>query len=192
MPRTDEQFQMMRDKSKHHIMDIALKLFATQGYHSTSIQKIAKEAGIATGLVYNYFESKEHLLNEIVTTAFSEIMELLFTSAKAEIENVDLTGLIDKLFEVVKAKKDSWQLYITTLLQPEVADIGRKNVNHLTFGLDQISEAYFRKAGRTDAENRAKALGAIIHGAIIGYILDKNDATLELVKQLIITDIIQK
>jgi AcrR family transcriptional regulator len=40
----------------------AVKLFSEQGYYSTTIQQIAREAGISVGLVYQYFREKDDLL----------------------------------------------------------------------------------------------------------------------------------
>ncbi|HRW21852.1 MAG TPA: helix-turn-helix domain-containing protein, partial [Bacteroidales bacterium] len=61
-PRTPEQFEEIRLSKHKLILDTAMKLFASSGYHNTSISKIAKEAGISKGLIYNYFDSKEDLL----------------------------------------------------------------------------------------------------------------------------------
>lgn len=51
---------------KHHrIMDAALELFAIRGYPATAVPEIAKAAGVATGTIYRYFETKEDLLNTL-------------------------------------------------------------------------------------------------------------------------------
>ncbi len=44
------------------ILDAAAKVFAEKGFHPTTIKDIAKEAGIADGTIYHYFESKGALL----------------------------------------------------------------------------------------------------------------------------------
>jgi len=45
------------------ILDAALVLFATQGYHATAVPEIARRAGVATGTIYRHFETKDVLLN---------------------------------------------------------------------------------------------------------------------------------
>ena len=65
-PRTPKQFEEIREEKKTLIMDVALEHFANEGYHNTTINHIAKHAGISKGLMYNYFESKEELLAEII------------------------------------------------------------------------------------------------------------------------------
>ncbi|HPR97554.1 MAG TPA: TetR/AcrR family transcriptional regulator [Thermotogota bacterium] len=43
----------------------ALRLFNEYGFHNTPTSKISKEAGVSTGTLYNYFESKEELINSL-------------------------------------------------------------------------------------------------------------------------------
>lgn len=50
---------------KERLFEAALKLFSELGFHGVAVPKIAKEAGIATGSIYNYFESKEELVNQL-------------------------------------------------------------------------------------------------------------------------------
>src|SRR5436190_21133680 len=44
------------------ILDAATKVFAKKGFHPTTIKDIAREAGIADGTIYNYFENKTALM----------------------------------------------------------------------------------------------------------------------------------
>src|SRR5947209_20545439 len=47
---------------RNQILDAATKVFAKKGFHPTTIKDIAKEAGIADGTIYNYFENKMSLM----------------------------------------------------------------------------------------------------------------------------------
>ena len=58
---------------RRQILDAAIRVFARQGFHSTRVSDIADEAGVAYGLVYHYFRSKDEVLNEL----FSERWSLL-------------------------------------------------------------------------------------------------------------------
>lgn len=46
---------------KNRIIDAAFKLFCEKGYHKTNTAEIAKEAGVSTGIVYNYFKDKKDI-----------------------------------------------------------------------------------------------------------------------------------
>ena len=61
---------------RRQILDAAIRVFARQGFHATRVSDIADEAGVAYGLVYHYFKSKEEVLNEL----FSERWSLLLTA----------------------------------------------------------------------------------------------------------------
>jgi len=74
VPRTTEQFEEIRETRKQQIMEVAMKLFADKGFESASISSIAKEAKISKGLLYNYFDSKEDLLIQIVENGFNEML----------------------------------------------------------------------------------------------------------------------
>lgn len=50
---------------QEQLFDAALKLFIEYGFHATPTSKIAKEAGVANGTLFNYFPTKEQLINEL-------------------------------------------------------------------------------------------------------------------------------
>ncbi len=67
MPRTAAQNEAIRDKRKDKIINKTLKLFATKGFDSITIDDISKASNCAHGLFYHYFEVKEDLYNSIVS-----------------------------------------------------------------------------------------------------------------------------
>jgi len=69
---------------RRQILDAAIRVFARQGFHATRVSDIADEAGVAYGLVYHYFRSKDEVLNEL----FAERWSLLLSA----IEETDRTG----------------------------------------------------------------------------------------------------
>ena len=54
---------------RRQILDAAIHVFARQGFHACRVSDIADEAGVAYGLVYHYFKSKDQMLNELFTRA---------------------------------------------------------------------------------------------------------------------------
>jgi len=54
-----------KDERREQIIGAAVKVFSRLGFHEARVSDIAKEADIAYGLVYHYFESKEQILNTI-------------------------------------------------------------------------------------------------------------------------------
>jgi AcrR family transcriptional regulator len=54
------------ERTRQQIMEAAIALFNTQGYHGTSMRQIAETAGIALGGIYNHFPSKEDIYSAVV------------------------------------------------------------------------------------------------------------------------------
>jgi TetR/AcrR family transcriptional regulator, fatty acid metabolism regulator protein len=67
------------------ILDAAIRVFARQGFHNCRVSDIADEAGVAYGLVYHYFKSKDQVLNELFTERWSL---LLVASEEADRESI--------------------------------------------------------------------------------------------------------
>jgi TetR/AcrR family transcriptional regulator, fatty acid metabolism regulator protein len=59
---------------RRQILDAAIRVFARQGFHACRVSDIAREAGVAYGLVYHYFDSKEQVLNELFVERWSLLL----------------------------------------------------------------------------------------------------------------------
>jgi TetR/AcrR family transcriptional regulator, fatty acid metabolism regulator protein len=59
---------------RRQILDAAIRVFAGQGFHATRVADIADEAGVAYGLVYHYFKSKDEVLNELFSQRWSLLL----------------------------------------------------------------------------------------------------------------------
>jgi TetR/AcrR family fatty acid metabolism transcriptional regulator len=70
---------------RRQILAAAVKVFAEKGFHESRVGDIAEEAGIAYGLVYHYFDSKEALLETIFRTTWTEML--------ARVEEVEAAGV---------------------------------------------------------------------------------------------------
>jgi TetR/AcrR family fatty acid metabolism transcriptional regulator len=70
------------------ILDGAVRVFARQGFHTCRVADIADEAGVAYGLVYHYFSSKEQILD----TLFLERWSIMLTAIEEADASAELTG----------------------------------------------------------------------------------------------------
>ena len=57
------------------ILDAAVRVFARQGFHACRVSDIADEAGVAYGLVYHYFASKDEVLNTLFLERWNVMLE---------------------------------------------------------------------------------------------------------------------
>jgi TetR/AcrR family transcriptional repressor of multidrug resistance operon len=67
------------------ILDATLALLASRGFHGFSIRDVAKEAGVATGTVYLYFEDREDLIKKLHGQIIETVGQQVFVAVEKEI-----------------------------------------------------------------------------------------------------------
>jgi AcrR family transcriptional regulator len=117
------------------ILDAAVRVFAREGFHGCRVADIADEAGVAYGLVYHYFRSKD----EILDTLFLERWGLMLE----EIARVDAepAPVREKLAAIAGFIIDSYR-YDPDLMKVIIVDVTRAANSFGRSHLDEIREAY--------------------------------------------------
>ncbi len=95
--------RIRRDK-REAILEAAIKVFARSGYHRARISDIAREAGIAYGLVYHYFKNKEEILSTIFEERWSTFLEAVDGVARRD------ASVQDKLVSVAALILNAYRL----------------------------------------------------------------------------------
>ncbi len=117
------------------ILDAAIHVFARQGFHACRVSDVADEAGVAYGLVYHYFKSKE----EILDTLFTERWQLMLDAIE-EIDSRDLPAR-GKLYGVASFIIDSYR-HEPDLMKVIIVEVTRAANSFGRQHLDKIDEAY--------------------------------------------------
>jgi TetR/AcrR family transcriptional regulator, fatty acid metabolism regulator protein len=73
-----------QEAKRRQIMEAAVRAFARKGYHSTRVGEIVEEAGVAYGLVYHYFGSKEEVLAEIFRDTWRQMLARIREVAESD------------------------------------------------------------------------------------------------------------
>jgi len=180
------------------ILDAAITVFARQGFHTARVSDVAAEAGVAYGLVYHYFDSKDQMLNEL----FSERWQLLL-EASQEVQETDASPR-DKLAGVANFIIESYR-HEPELMKVIIVEVTRAANSFGRTHLPEIRKAYDLVAGivadaqrtgefRDDVDPNFSAM--VFYGAIeqllTGWIFDLIPATnddYERAKQLVIETI---
>ena len=117
------------------ILDAAVKVFAREGFYGCRVSDIADEAGVAYGLVYHYFRSKD----EILDTLFLERWDLMLE----EIARVDAepAPAREKLAAIAGFIIDSYR-YDPDLMKVIIVDVTRAANSFGLSHLEKIREAY--------------------------------------------------
>jgi TetR/AcrR family transcriptional regulator, fatty acid metabolism regulator protein len=180
------------------ILDAAVRVFARQGFHTCRVSDIADEAGVAYGLVYHYFSSKE----EIRDTLFLERWDVML-AAIAEADGSDRPPR-DKLYAIAAFIIDSYR-HDPELMKVIIVEVTRAaNTFGLTH-LDKIRDAYAGIAAiveraQSDGEFRteitpefaAQAFYGSVEQVLTGWIFDSvtiGQPELDRAKQMIVETI---
>lgn len=72
------------EDKKTALLQAALKLFTERGFHGTSTAQISKEAGVATGTLFNYFPTKEDLINALYFDVKGKLSRSMVTDLRLQ------------------------------------------------------------------------------------------------------------
>lgn len=116
-PKTEEQLEKIRRERTQSIIQAALQLFAEEGVANTSISQIAKKAKISKGLIYNYFDGKDHLLSAVIQEGLKQMPLDLEPPENADQAREKLEKILDNLLESAENDRTFWKFYAELLLQ---------------------------------------------------------------------------
>ena len=170
-------------------------MFARRGFHHCRVSDVADEAGVAYGLVYHYFDSKEEILN----TLFLERWQVML-DAIAEIDARDLPAR-EKLHGVAGFIIDSYR-HDPDLMKVIIVEVTRAANSFGRLHLEKIREAYggiarivesARDEGSFKSDIPAEFAAMCFYGAIeqlltgwIFEVLPKTDEEYERAKGLVV------
>ena len=93
----------MKQKLSHEatrrdeIMQVAARIFATKGYHATTLEEIARELGITKPALYYHVRSKEEILREII----NKILEPMEAALKVGKSSLSPKGKIEEIVKIL-------------------------------------------------------------------------------------------
>jgi AcrR family transcriptional regulator len=185
-PRTEVQFEEIRENRRKQIMDVALELFADNGYDHTSISQIAKKAKISKGLMYNYFKSKDDLLLNLFEDGMGAMFDLFDLDKDGVLTRDEFIYFINESFNLMNLDKRFWKLYFSLMVQPTVWKIFEKNLNDIIAPLIQMMTNYYKEKGSENPEIEAVMVGALLDGIGFNYVFNPEMYPLDEVKKMVI------
>jgi AcrR family transcriptional regulator len=186
-PRTSRQLQELKANKKQIILEAALKVFALHGYNGATIELIARKAGVAKGLLYSYYESKENLVEELILFGLKKAASYMeekatgkITSKKVFEEN--LRHLVNHFLQ----EPDFWRFYTMMALQPKLVDKFKKEASGFLEQYLGVYLEYFKKKGSKDPVTEAMLFGAVLDGLMFDLLVLPGTYPLEDVLKLIV------
>ncbi|KKI92852.1 transcriptional regulator [Bacillus sp. SA1-12] len=170
MPRTPEENDRIRQLSKKKIRHAAMELFIKKGYYATSIQEIAKQAGISKGLLYNYYKGKEELLSEMVHTRIMEVIEVMEGASAFETPGEQLEHIIKGAIDNIHQNPDVHRFYLHLQTQPlddkELIKYSKLIIQE-NARMFEVQCEIFEKLGLKDPRQRSLYFSSVLQGIML-------------------------
>lgn len=151
--RKTEGGESRESERRRTILRAAIDVFARKGYHGCRIADVAREAGVAYGLVYHYFKNKDELLETVVETGWSGFVSRMRAVAQDEGTTLEqkVRGIADVAFEAYRVDPRAVKVLI---LEVARSPAGTQVVSRQQAFLDTIRMA-------ADMFARAQAAGEL-------------------------------
>ncbi len=166
----------MEDK-RRQLLDAAVRVFARKGFHASRVGDIAEEAGVAHGLLYHYFDSKDAVLEAVFHENWNVLLERI-----GSVEETDEPA-VDQLRHVSAIILRTW-LHLPDVVRVVIQEFGRspelaQRIGDLAQPIDLIERVIARGVARgefrQDIDSRVAA--TIVYGGIdellTAWVLDR-------------------
>jgi TetR/AcrR family fatty acid metabolism transcriptional regulator len=174
----------LEDK-RQQLLGAAVRVFARKGFHASRVGDIAEEAGVAHGLLYHYFKSKDQVLEAV----FHENWSILI----ARIESVEETDepAADQIRHIAAIVLRTW-LHLPDVVRVVIQEFGRspelgERIGELTLPIDALQRVIERGIERGEFRKDIDPVFAatVVYGSIdellTGWVLGRLPADEEAV-----------
>lgn len=148
-------------EKQQRILDVALELFANNGYDATSTYMIAQKAEVSEALIFRHFKNKQGLLHAILSQADQRIQELVFPIMKSDNAREVIRMAIDLPFSVHPSDYSFWRLQF--ILKWERA---YNNPDKMRFFIEKLTWA-FKELEFESPKYEARLLNQIVDGIAV-------------------------
>lgn len=127
--------RLTAEERRTAILDAALTAFSQKGYHATSLDDIAREAGVSKALIYEHFASKQELHGDLIARNARELTQrvagaLSGVQIESTVERL-ATGL-EAFFAFVEERRDAWRMLFRDAADPESSAVLDRMVEQVT------------------------------------------------------------
>jgi len=171
-----ERTQGVEDK-RRQLLEAAVRVFARKGYHASRVGDIAEEAGVAHGLLYHYFKSKDQVLEAVFHENWSVLLARI-----ASVEQTDEPAA-DQLRHISAIVLRTW-LHLPDVVRVVIREFGRspelaERIGELAQPIDVIQRVIARgvKRGEFRKDIDPRVAATVVYGSIdellTAWVLDR-------------------
>ena len=164
------------EEKRRQLLDAAVRVFARKGFHASRVGDIAEEAGVAHGLLYHYFKSKD----EVLEAVFHDNWSLLLARI-ASVEETDERAA-DQLRHITAIVLRTW-LHLPDVVRVVIREFGRspelsERIGDLAQPINSIARVIERGIERGEFKNVDPRVAAtVVYGSIdellTAWVLDR-------------------
>jgi AcrR family transcriptional regulator len=154
------------EEKRRQLLDAAVRVFARKGFHASRVGDIAEEAGVAHGLLYHYFESKDQVLEAVFHENWSVLL--------SRIESVEETDepAADQLRHIAAIVLRTW-LHLPDVVRVVVREFGRspelaERIGELAQPIEAIERVIARgiERGEFRKDIDPRVAATVVYGSI--------------------------
>lgn len=173
MPKVSQSYL---DARRTQILDAAILCFSRQGFHRTTMQDIVNQSKLSPGAIYNYFGSKDEIIEAIADERHAKERTLMTEALKEATAADVLRRIRNAFFGELKNPKErlrrrvSIQLWAEAQRNPKILKLIRRGVNGPQKLLSGILSAGQRRgeiSDKVDPDAAARFLIAEFHGLVL-------------------------
>jgi len=159
-------------EKRRAILHAALRVFAEKGYHGCRIADVARQAGVAYGLVYHYFRNKDELLESVLEEQWAILIGAIRSIANGG------GPASEKVASVIRFTMDVFRtapaaVRVLILEVPRTPGVIRAGTNRETFETALGLVADIVRRGQADGELRRDVDARVCAASVLG-VLDMN------------------
>lgn len=189
-PRTPQENEKIRAQTSSRLLEGALKVFAKQGYHASTMADVAQAAGVSKGLAYHYFESKEELLVSLAELRLKQYLPLLKGLTEIEDAEERLLFLVNFVMKEIVEKCEELRFYNALYLHADGVRAIEKAMQKYQEQFDRqfaAEEQLLKDLGFKNPALEAVFLRSTLQGIALEYILSPHDYPLKKIKEMLIS-----
>jgi len=173
LPKVSKEYLTSR---REEILDAALVCFSRDGFHRTTMRDIVSESGLSPGAIYNYFKSKEEIVEAIASQRQTKEKRLVRDAIEAGPPSNSLLRIRDAFLDELNSPKErlrrrvSVQLWAEAQRDPNIRKLVRRSFEEprkLIFEVLSAAQKEGALATSIDLDALASFLIAAFHGLVL-------------------------
>jgi AcrR family transcriptional regulator len=166
------------DARRTQILDAARVCFARRGFHGTTIQDVIEESGLSAGAIYNYFSSKDELVEAIASARHAREQSAIANAGRETDVRQALEELSRHFFAALQDKNEregrrvGIQLWAEALTNDRLLSLVRRGVDEPRKMLAAMLKKA-QRAGQVRADLHPDALARVLIALFHGFVLQQ-------------------